>query len=147
MDKLKETLNGKNGKTIKLVGVIAIVLCVFFAFKTLNNPARDFNGHSYYVVTESEKPESYDDAKNDSEGYVRFHDDGTTSGFLASGDWKIKGHKLYIHFDSEEKESESESEDDSYYIDLSAKTKINGHVAYPEKSSTGETGEWWVQNK
>lgn len=53
---------------------------------------------------------------------------------------------MYIHFDSEEEESESESEDDSY-IDLSAKTKINGHVAYPGKSSTGETGEWWVQNK
>ena len=35
MDKLKETLNGKNGKTIKLVGVIAIVLCVFLHFKTL----------------------------------------------------------------------------------------------------------------
>ncbi|CAM3177947.1 hypothetical protein PEAC54167_00735 [Pediococcus acidilactici] len=145
MDKLKETLNGKNGKTIKLVGVIAIVLCVFFAFKTLNNPARDFNGHSYYVVTESEKPESYDDAKNDSEGYVRFHDDGTTSGFLASGDWKIKDHKMYIHFDAEE-ETGSESEDDDY-VDLSAKTKINGHVAFPEKDSSGEISEWWVQAK
>lgn len=145
MDNLKETLNGKNGKTIKLVGVIAIVLCVFFAFKTLNNPARDFNGHSYYVVTESEKPESYDDAKNDSEGYVRFHDDGTTSGFLASGDWKIKDHKMYIHFDAEE-ETGSESEDDDY-VDLSAKTKINGHVAFPEKDSSGEISEWWVQAK
>ncbi|KAF0371389.1 hypothetical protein GBO60_04770 [Pediococcus acidilactici] len=145
MDKLKETLNGKNGKTIKLVGVIAIVLCVFFAFKTLNNPSRDFNGHSYYVVTESEKPESYDDAKNDSEGYVRFHDDGTTSGFLASGDWKIKDHKMYIHFDAEE-ETGSESEDDDY-VDLSAKTKINGHVAFPEKDSSGEISEWWVQAK
>ena len=143
MDKLKETLNGKNGKTIKLVGVIAIVLCVFFAFKTLNNPARNFNGHSYYVVTESEKPESYDDAKNDSEGYVRFHDDGTTSGFLASGDWKIKDHKRYIHFDAEE-ETGSESEDDDY-VDLSA--KINGHVAFPEKDSSGEISEWWVQAK
>ena len=132
MDKLKETLNGKNGKTIKLVGVIAIVLCVFFAFKTLNNPSRDFNGHSYYVVTESEKPESYDDAKNDSEGYVRFH-------------WKIKDHKMYIHFDAEE-ETGSESEDDDY-VDLSAKTKINGHVAFPEKDSSGEISEWWVQAK
>ena len=145
MDKLKETLNGKNGKTIKLVGVIAIVLCVFFAFKTLNNPARDFNGHSYYVVTESEKPESYDDAKNDSEGYVRFHDDGTTSGFLASGDWKIKDHKMYIHFDAE-KYNGSESEDDDY-VDLSAKTKINGHVAFPEKDSSGEISGWWAQAK
>lgn len=145
MDNLKETLNGKNGKTIKLVGVIAIVLCVFFAFKTLNNPARDFNGHSYYVVTESEKPESYDDAKNDSEGYVRFHDDGTTSGFLASGDWKIKDHKMYIHFDAEE-ETGSESEDDDY-VDLSAKTKINGHVAFPEKDSSGEISGWWAQAK
>ena len=141
MDNLKKALNGKNGKAIKLVGVVVVVLCAFFAFKISTNPTRDFNNHAYYVVSGSDKPEDFDNVKSDSD-YVRFHDDGTTSGVLASGDWKIKGHKLYVHFDAVEEYARDKS-----YIDLSSKTKVNGHVAFPEKDTSGTAVAWWVQNK